>query len=140
LNSRSLITYGVTTRLFGKYSDLPQSEKDSDTANNELSSADSTVGPLHEQPVAEEAGRQGASIVRGDTSSRELAQLTVQQAYDTSHQVGEGSNISDIEGILNVYPTTIASLSSQLDYSPRSDSGISYANVFMNVQPPRSNT
>ncbi len=141
LNSRSLITYGVTTRLFGKFSDLPQPERASDTPNNDLSSADTTVGPLHEQPVAEEGDApRGASIVRGDVASRELAQLTVQEAYDTSHEVGEGSNFSDIEGILNLYPTTIASLSSQIDYSPRSNGGISYANVFMNVQPPWSNT
>ena len=140
LNSRSLITYGVTTRLFGKFSDLPQPEQSGDTSSNELSSADTTVGPLHEEPVPDDAEREGASIVRGDVSSRELAQLTVQQAYDTTHVIGENSNISDVEAILNVYPTSIASLNSQVDYNPRSNGGITYANVFTNFQPPWSNT
>ena len=141
LEPRSLVMYGVTTRLFGKFSDLPQPEQPSDTPNDQLSEADSAVGPLHEQPVPEEeGGPSGASIIRGDTSSRELAQLTVQQAYDISHQIANGSNISDVEGLLSIYPTTIASLSSQVDYNPRSSGGITQANVFMNIQPPWSNT
>ncbi len=144
LDPRSLITYGVTTRLYGKFSDLPQPEQPTDTSTettNELSSDDSTVGPFHEEPVPADEGRpQGASIDRGDVRSRELAQVTIQQAYDTSHEVAlDGSHVSDIEGIFNVYPTTIASFSSQLDYNPRSHAGITYATALVDIQPPWSN-
>jgi LPS-assembly protein len=142
LDPRSLITYGVTTRLFGKFSDEPEQEQTGDTSSDELSNTDSTVGPFHEDPVPEEAGApRGGTITRGDVHSRELAQLTVQQAYDTSHEVAlDGSKISDLEAILSVYPTAIASLSSQVDYNPRSNAGITYANVSMTYQPPWSNT
>src|SRR5258708_27639804 len=106
-----------------------------------MSDADTTIGPFHEDPVpGETLAQQGASIVRGDTHSRELAQLTVQQAYDISHEVAlDGSKVSDLEAILNVYPTSIPSLSSQIDYNPRSHAGITYANVYTAYQPPLSN-
>jgi lipopolysaccharide assembly outer membrane protein LptD (OstA) len=138
LNARSLITYGVTTRLYGKFNDEAQPEEPEDT--DQLSDADSTIGPFREDPVAgENLAPPGASIVRGDTHSRELAQLTVQQAYDISHQVAlDGSHVSDLEGILNVYPTKLAALSSQIDYNPRSHAGITYANVYLTFQPPWS--
>jgi len=89
----------------------------------------------------ETLAQQGASIVRGDTHSRELAQLTIQQAYDISHDVAlDGSHVSDLEGILSVYPTKIAALSSQVDYNPRSHAGVTYANVYLTLQPPWSQT
>jgi hypothetical protein len=63
----------------------------------------------------------------------------VQQAYDISHEVAlDGSHISDLEGILNVYATQIATLSSQLDYNPRSHAGITFANMAVSIQPPWS--
>jgi len=141
LNARSLITYGITTRLFGKFSDEPQPEKPSDATSNDLSDTDTTIGPFHEDPVpGETLAQQGASIARGDVHSRELAQLTVQQAYDISHEVAlDGSHVSDLEAILNIYPTSIASLSSQIDYNPRSHAGITYANAYATFQPPWSN-
>lgn len=145
LEARSLITYGITTRLFGKFGDEPQPEQadtSGDTPSDDLSSNDSTVGPFHEEPVPEETlDQRGGTITRGDVHSRELAELTVQQAYDTAHEVAlDGSKISDVEGILSIYPTTIASFSSQVDYNPRSNAGITYANVYMTAQPPWSNT
>ena len=140
LNARSLITYGVTTRFYGKFSDEAAPEEPEDT--DQVSDADSTVGPFREDPVpGENLAPPGASISRGDTHSRELAQLTVQQAYDISHQVAlDGSHISDLEGILNVYPTRLAAVSSQVDYNPRSNAGITYANVYLTFQPPWSQT
>ena len=64
--------------------------------------------------------------------------MTIQQAYDTSHEVATNGNISDIEGLLNVYATQIATLSSQLDYNPRGHTGITFANASVSVQPPWS--
>jgi hypothetical protein len=43
-----------------------------------------------------------------------------------------------IEGLLNIYATQIASLSSQIDYNPRAHSGITYANAALSIQPPWS--
>ena len=142
LNPRSLVTYGITTRLFGKFSDEARPEQPEDSSGDQLSDADTTIGPFHEDPLpGQTLAAQGASIVRGDTHSRELAQLTIQQAYDISHQVAlDGSHVSDLEGILSVYPTKIAALSSQVDYNPRSHSGVTYANVYLTVQPPWSQT
>ncbi len=142
LNARSLITYGFTTRLFGKLRDRPEPDTSTDaTPTQNLSEDESTVGPYHEDSVnAQMLEPKGGAIVRDGSQSQELAQLTVQQAYDTSHEVAlDGSQISDLEAITNIYPTTIAWISSQIDYNPRSHAGVSYANVSVNVQPPWSN-
>ncbi len=143
INSRSLITYGVTTRLYGKLRDepdLPEGGTD-ETPGEAMSQQDSTVGPYGQTiEPGESLTPKGGSIIRQGSHSQELAQLTVMQAYDPSHQVAtDGSKVSDLEAILNVYPTTLASFSSQLDYSPRSHAGVSYANVYLTLQPPWSN-
>ena len=63
--------------------------------------------------------------------------MTVQQAYDFSNEVTpDGSHVSDVEGLLNIYLTQIATLSSQLDYNPRAHSGITFANASISIQPP----
>jgi len=43
-----------------------------------------------------------------------------------------GSNISDVEGLLNIYATQIATLTSQLDYNPRA-AGITLANAALSI-------
>jgi LPS-assembly protein len=143
LNARSLITYGVTTRLYGKFSDEAKPEEPSEktTTSNDMSETDSTIGPFHEDPVpGETLAQQGASITRGETRSRELAQFTLQQVYDTSHQVSlAGGKISDLEAILSVYPNQVAAFSTQVDYNPRNHAGVTYANAYMTYQPPWSN-
>ena len=113
LNSRSLITYGFTTRLFAKIKDEAPEETTTDATPTEAISGtgDSNVGPFHEDPLADSLAPRGGSIIRDGEHSQELGSLTIQQAYDTSHEVTTaGSNISDIEGLLNVYATQIATL------------------------------
>jgi lipopolysaccharide assembly outer membrane protein LptD (OstA) len=141
LNSRSLITYGFTTRLFAKIKDEAPEETTTDATPTEAitDTGGSNVGPFHEDPLADSLAPRGGSIIRDGEHSQELGSLTVQQAYDTSHEVATGgSHISDIEGLLNVYATQIATLSSQLDYNPRSHSGITFANATLAIQPPWS--
>ena len=140
LNARSLITYGFTTRLFAKIREQAPEETTTDATPTEAVDTESTVGPYHEDPLADQIAPRGGNIVRDTEHSQELGSLTIQQAYDTAHQVAtDGSHISDIEGLLDVYATQIATLSSQLDYNPRSHSGITFANAALSIQPPWAN-
>ncbi len=138
LNARSLFTYGVTTRLFAKIS--PQAtEQPNDTAPEETN-APPSVSQASEQSSPSEAFMPGGASTysRGD-EVRELAQLTLMQAYDVSHDLGpSGDHVSDFQANLLVFPTTIASLGSQVDYNPRSHAGFTFANVYMTFQPPWS--
>jgi lipopolysaccharide assembly outer membrane protein LptD (OstA) len=139
LNSRSLITYGFTTRLFAKIKDEAPEETTTDATPTEAISGtgDSNVGPFHEDPLADSLAPRGGTITREGEHSQELGSFTLQQAYDTSHEVTTaGSNISDIEGLLNVYATQIATLTSQLDYNPRAHAGITFANADLAIQSP----
>jgi LPS-assembly protein len=139
LNSRSLITYGLTTRLFAKIrEEAPEQTTTDATPTEAISGTGGTnVGPFHEDALQSALAPRGGSIVRDGEHSQELGSLTIQQAYDVSHEVTpDGSKVSDVEGLLNVYATQIATLSSQLDYNPRAHSGITFANASLAIQPP----
>jgi lipopolysaccharide assembly outer membrane protein LptD (OstA) len=141
LNARSLLTYGFTTRLFAKIKEEAPEEATTDaTPTEQLSDSESTVGPFHEDPLANSFAPRGGNIVRDGEHSEELGQLTIQQAYDFSHPVGlyGGSGLSDIEGLLSIYATQIATLSSQVDFNPRTNPGFTFANAALSVQPPWS--
>jgi lipopolysaccharide assembly outer membrane protein LptD (OstA) len=163
INARSLITYGVTTRLYAKMS-APEPEEEENSFEPSGQEAeenasppppvsenapDSAIGPYNGQsePGGALAPSGATTYNRNGDQIQELAQLTVQQAYDTSHAIAQnGSQISDIEGLLTLYPTKIASLGGQLDYNPSSGSapntrsGVSLASVSLNFQPPWSET
>jgi LPS-assembly protein len=136
-NSRSLITYGFTTRLFAKMTPQPPAEPDQ---SQEANAAGGGIGPFGQESQQSEAlAPSGATSYSGGAEVRELAQVTVMQAYDFSHNLSnDGGNISDLEGLLTLFPTTIASMGSQVDYNPRSHAGITFANLFFNFQPPWS--
>jgi LPS-assembly protein len=140
LNGRSLMTYGVTTRLFAKIrEDKPEQTTTDATPTEGVSDTESTVGPFHEDPLATSLAPRRGAIVRDGEHSQELGELTIQQAYDFSHPVfGSSSGVSDIEGLLSIYPTQIATLSSQVDYNPRNSPGFTFANAAVSVQPPWS--
>ncbi len=67
LNSRSLITYGFTTRLFAKIKDEAPEETTTDATPTEAISGtgDSNVGPFHEDPLADSLAPRGGTIIRG---------------------------------------------------------------------------
>ncbi len=139
VNARSLFTYGFTTRLYAKVtpqsSDLPPNTTEADTTN-----AMPSVNTFDEESSPSEAyGPGGPSTYSRGEEVRELLQLTLQQAYDVSHDLGPfGDRVSDLQANLTVYPTTIASLGSQVDYNPRDHAGFTFANVYMAFQPPWS--
>ncbi len=141
LNSRSLVTYGFTTRLFAKSKDTVPEETTADTTTGAqgVSDSDSAVGPFHEElPISDTLPAQAGNIVRDGEHSSQIGSLTVQQSYDIGHPVADGSDMSDIEALLHVYLTQTAIFGSQVDYSPRSHAGVSLADASVSFLPPWS--
>ena len=138
VNARSLLTYGFTTRLFAKIQEeAPEPSTTDATPTEGPSETETTVGPFHEDPLATSLAPARGNITRDGERSQELAQLTVQQAYDFSHDIaGYDNGISDIEGLLNVYATDFVTLGSQVDYNPRNSPGFTFANLTVGVAPP----
>jgi lipopolysaccharide assembly outer membrane protein LptD (OstA) len=137
VNSRSLFTYGITTRLFAKIapqsSDLP--------AETETDESTGAPGPTNQGSSPSETFLPGggASAFSHGQEVRELAQATFMQAYDVSHDLGPfGDRVSDFQSNLTVFATSFAALGSQVDYNPRNHAGITFANVFLTLQPPWS--
>ena len=131
LNSRSLFSYGFTTRLYAKSSGVPPEETTTDTTPTEgLSDSDSTAGPLHEETIGPDTlVPHAGNIVRDGEHSSQLGSLTLQQAYDIGHPVADGSDMSDVEGLLRIYATQVVALSGQVDYSPRAHPGVTFADA-----------
>ena len=141
LNSRSLFSYGFTTRLFAKTAGLPPEETTTDdgTASEELSDADSAAGPVHEEPLGPDSLLPHAgNMVRDGEHSSQIGSLTIQQAYDVGHQVANGSDMSDVEALVHVYASQVATFLSQVDYSPRNHAGVTFADAAVSYQPPWS--
>ncbi|HEY6393961.1 MAG TPA: hypothetical protein VIX12_01015, partial [Candidatus Binataceae bacterium] len=97
------------------------------------------VGPSDElsEPGQAIAPLGGTSYSNG-SEVRELASFTLMDAIDTSHQIALNSQFSDIQANLNIFPTKLASLGSQLDYNPRNNAGLTFGSVYLNFQPPWS--
>ncbi len=151
IDPRSLITYGVTTRLFAKMLPSPPEEEenspvqtasgfDEEGGSQQQNAGPALVGPYNAESQPSEAlAPVGAATYSRGSEVQELAQLTVMQAYDTSHQISiQGGRVSDIESILQVFPTSVLSAGSQIDYNPRSHAGITYATANVSFQPPWS--
>ena len=138
VNARSLFTYGVTTRLYAKVA--PQSTDQRPDQEVQGAYGEPSVGVSNEQSSPSEAFLPSTSSSYSHGGEvRELARVTLMQAYDVSHDLGAfGDHISDFQANVNVFPTTIASLGSQVDYNPRNHAGFTYANVYLTFQPPWS--
>jgi LPS-assembly protein len=139
LNSRSLFTYGFTTRLFAKSRNLMPEETTTDATPSEgLTDADSVTGPLNEEPPTDSSVPRPGNIVREGDHSTQLGSLTLQQSYDIGHTVANNSDMSDIQALLHLYLTDTATFSSEVDYSPRNHAGVSQASSSIAYQPPWS--
>jgi LPS transport system D/LptD protein len=125
IEGRSLFEYGVTSRIFARLSS-PQAAP---AAAPTLESDNENEAAAGTNPFRARGFADGAPI-------EELFQLTVMQAYDTTHPVTSGSSTHfsdlDISGI--VFPTRVWSLGGQIDYSPQ-QSAIHYGSVYLNFQP-----
>jgi hypothetical protein len=116
MDRRSLIDYGVSLRIFG------QSDP---------------------QEIAAGFGRRllamtGPSFTGANGSTSELVRLSVEQAYDTTHAVDNdgGSHLSDVALTGSLFPTSILSAATTVDYSPRAGQGLDAFNFSMSFQPP----
>ena len=101
LNSRSLVTYGFTTRLFAKIKEEAPEETTTDATPTEAitGTGDPTVGPFHEDPLADSLAPRGGNIIREGEHSQELGSLTIQQAYDNRTRLTpSGGNVSESRG------------------------------------------
>jgi LPS-assembly protein len=114
IEGRSLLTYGFTSRIFAR------SNYNTTVSSDESSEED-------DQPETPQYTRVGA---------RELAEFTLEQAYDTGHAIAKGtSRWSDLQATATVLPSNLASVSSTFGYDPR-DNRITNGAVYLTMQPP----
>lgn len=113
---RSLITYGASMRLF--------SQSIGSMMNNALGArAKSLLGPSF-------------TTANGVTTT-ELLRVSVEQAYDTSNAVAlDGSHMSDVAAQASLFPTSLASGSASIDWSPRPHQGLDATSFSLAIQPP----
>lgn len=117
---RSLLTWGVVSRLYGKFSSREESSNAAATDSSEQT-----------------GGAQApASFQSGGGSVTELAEFSLLHEYDTSHALTPaGARFSDISANATVYPTTYASLGSFTDFNPNTRQ-FAGETVFMALRPP----
>lgn len=123
VNGRSLLTYGVTSRIFGQFG--PALEGGQQAGEEKDDSRGGGFGPG------------GTNSVAGGSQVRELARLSLLQAYDTLRSVtgNSGTRLSDVEASASLFPTDLASFGSQVGYNPNKRQ-ISNADVYFSVRPP----
>ena len=115
IEPRSLFTYGVVSRLYGKFG----AREDTSRNNDE----DSGV-------------TQPASFRSGTGSVQELAEFSLLHMYDTSHALTpSGSRFSDISANLAVYPSTYVAVGSMTDFNPNTRQ-FAGETVFLALRPP----
>ncbi len=118
MESRSLITYGFTSRIFAKLAPVQAPEGGGDEGPQ-----NTTVSPFR----ARTYGHGGAI--------EELLRFSVLQAYDVTHDIAPGAGrFSDLDFTATAFPTRIWSLGSQIGYQPSTDR-LSYASAFLTFQP-----
>ena len=102
---RSLFSYGVVSRLYGKFSNR---EDVSSSSVSDIGSGDSHGGP-----------NEAATFQSGSGHVQELAEFSLLHEYDTSHALTpSGQRFSDISANAIIYPTSYASLASYTDFNP----------------------
>lgn len=145
INGRSLIVYGFTSRLYAKMSpssSTPEIAENAEAETGAVRAADSGQGtetPADGIGVFDTTNSAETHSAGGDTT-RELVSMTLMQAYDTSYAVQPNQvALSDVEGMFNLFPTSVVSFGSQFAYDPRNNPGISFASIQMNLQPPWNN-
>jgi hypothetical protein len=141
---RSLITYGATTRLYGRLGVLDRFARSQPIEPPNANGLEQPVEPRADATADDERGDvalalapKGSRTISRGSEVRELVRLTLLSAYDTNHPIGpDGSRVGDIQGTATIFPTSILWAGAQLNYNPRADGGITNASFFINVQPP----
>ncbi len=124
VNPRSLVTYGVMSRFFIKMQPRAvQAQEGGDHVAEDQDDEDSSG-------LEEAGGNANGDLVR------EVASVSLLQAYDLSQQVGpDGSHGSDLDLNASLFPTSLASFGSAVGYNPQSGK-ITAANVNLTARPP----
>jgi LPS-assembly protein len=142
-NGRSLLTYGITSRLMAKFpglSKVPEASAAQPGGVGTWTSPDNLMSPggLLEPDSVSPFGS-GEANYNGNRIE-ELVRLKIEQAYDTSHAIApDGSGMSDVETSIQLLPTKIATFGAQMDYDPRQRQQINYTSIYFDFQPPWMN-
>lgn len=119
INGRSLLTYGVTSRIF-------------------VRSAPRLIIPHSDEGQSDQSQAVMTGVGPGAGIAREIADFQILQAYDTSHAIAKGgSRWSDLQASAQILPTDVGSIGSQIGYDPR-DNRLTYSSVYFTLQPPGS--
>ena len=114
MDRRSLVDYGASLRIFGQTE--PQA----------------TAGLSHRV-----LSMLGPSFTSATGSTSELLRLNLEEAYDTSHAVSnDGSHLSDVALQGSLFPTSILSAATSVDWSPRPKQGLDALSFSLAFQPP----
>ena len=127
VEGRSLITYGLTSRIFLKLA--PHQARPGDTEESEQAARAEEENDFAIHPFMARSFVNGSAI-------EEILRLTLMQAYDVTHAIaqGSGSRMSDLDVIASAFPSSTLGLGGQLTYSPQVSS-VHYASGYLNFQP-----
>ena len=124
IEGRSLITYGVTSRIFLKLARHQARPGESQESVNTEEENEFAIHPF-----------MARSFVNG-SAVEEILRITAMQAYDTTHAIaqGSGTRLSDLDLIGSLFPSSTLGIGGQLTYSPQVSS-VHYASGYLNFQP-----
>jgi LPS-assembly protein len=115
IEPRSLVDYGVSLRIFGQ---AESQQTGSGLGHRVLS----MLGP---------------SFTSASGASSELLRLNLEQAYDLTHAVSsDGAHLSDVALQGTLFPTSILSAGTAVDWSPRPHQGLDAFSFSVAFQPP----
>jgi LPS-assembly protein len=104
IEPRSLFTWGVVSRLYGKFG----GREDTGNSDTNVNSGTNTQAP--------------ANFQSGGGNVMEVAEFSLLHQYDTSHALTpSGTHFSDILASAVVYPTHYASIASITDFNPNTE-------------------
>lgn len=122
IEPRSLFSYGVVSRLYGKFSGEDTSRP---AATTDSSDTDSEEGVTQPASFQSDGGR-----------VTELAEFSLLHMYDTSHALTPaGTHFSDISANFSVFPSTYLSAGSATDFNPNTRQ-FAGETAFFAIRPP----
>jgi LPS-assembly protein len=122
---RSLFTWGVVSRLYGKFG-----------SGVDIGSATGTNSDATEESHG--GAQEPTLFASGSGRVQELAEFSLLHQYDTSHALTpSGQYFSDVSANMTIFPTTYASLGSFTDFNPNTKQ-FAGETMFLAVRPPWS--
>jgi LPS-assembly protein len=126
IEPRSLFSYGVVSRLYGKFSSQSDTPSTSSNSTSGSSEDDGQNGGV----------TQPSTFQSGSGRVQELAEFSLLHMYDTSHALTPaGTHFSDVSTSISVFPSIYASLGSVTDFNPNTKQ-FAGQTFFFAVRPP----